>query len=237
MTRNRLAAGPAAGAVVAIVAGLVLASCSDDDGGQVSPSSTTTTTTTTAATTTGAGDGAGTATTGTTAAGGTGSTLVLGATTLPPTTAVGAPTTEALQLEPAGLGPVRIGMTVAEVGAALGRRIQSLGGPRAPKCEIYAPEGGPDGVAFLVGGDRLLRVDVIAPGVMTTEGLGLGQTEADAKRRYGGRLTSTASTSSVGGHVLTFAAGNLRLVIETDGKVVTSMRAGQVPEVETFLGC
>jgi hypothetical protein len=130
-------------------------------------------------------------------------------------------------------------MTVAEATTALGRRMLGLGGPRAPRCELYAPVGGPDGVAFLVGQDRLLRVDVIAPGVTTTTGLGLGQTETEAKRLYGGRLRSTASTTSTGGHVLTLvqAGTDLRLVIETDGQVVTSMRAGRTPEVDTVLGC
>lgn len=170
-----------------------------------------------------------------------GSTVVLGDTTVPPTTTAGAPTTADLRLAPKGLGAAEVGMTVDQVSSILGRRLRGLGGERAPACEIYAPESGLDGVAFMMASGRLVRVDVIAAGVTTTTGLAVGQAQAEAQSRYGGRLQASANPAVAGGQVLTLVPDapdqNFRVVIETDGKVVTAMRSGRLPEVGTPVGC
>jgi hypothetical protein len=78
------------------------------------------------------------------------------------------------------------------------------------------------------------RIDVIGGPVEPTEGLAIGQTEAEAQQRDGGRLVVTPRPSSPGGRNLTFApAGqaeaSCRLVAETDGVVDTEMQAGRFP--------
>lgn len=160
------------------------------------------------------------------------------------TTAPGAPAVGELRLTPGGLGPVRVGMTVADATAALGRTLQALGvDPTGSNgCEIYAPQGGPDGVGFMVTAGTIARVDVIGGPVQTTEGLAIGQTEAEAQQRYGGRLAVTPHKYTEGGHYLTLvptdpADASLRIVAETDGTVVTALRSGRLPEVEFVEGC
>lgn len=160
------------------------------------------------------------------------------------TTAPGAPAVGELRLAPGGLGPVRVGMTVADATAALGRTLRALGlDPTGEKgCELYAPDGGPDGVGFMVTQGTVARVDVIGGPVQTIEGLAIGQTEAEAQRRYGGRLAVTPHAYTEGGHYLTLvpadpAESQFRLVAETDGTVVTSIRGGRLPEVEFPEGC
>ncbi|MGH9181277.1 MAG: hypothetical protein ACRDY5_06140 [Acidimicrobiales bacterium] len=187
----------------------------------------------------GGGDGGDQAAVTTTTATGASSTTAASTAT----TAPGAPGAEALRLELRGLGPVRIGMTVAEASAALGRDLQALGlGDPDAGCELFAPAAGPDGVAFLVTGGTVARVDVIGGPVVTTDGLAIGQTEAEAQQRYGGRLAVTNHTYTPGGHYLTLvpadpADGAFRLVAETDGTTVTALRAGRLPEVEFPEGC
>ncbi|MEO7442250.1 MAG: hypothetical protein ABIW46_01805, partial [Acidimicrobiales bacterium] len=157
--------------------------------------------------------------------------------------AAGAPRTDELRLQPRGLGPVRVGMTVDEASQVLGRALQALGvGDPAGGCELFAPAAGPAGVAFMVTGGTVARIDVIGGPVTTTEGLAIGQTEAQAQQHYDGRLAVTAHKYTAGGHYLTLvpadpADGVYRLVAETDGTTVTALRAGRLPEVEFVEGC
>jgi hypothetical protein len=156
-----------------------------------------------------------------------------------------APTTPSdseLRLDLRGLGPVRVGMTVAEAGAALGRPLVPVVPPPAEECAMYGPASGLDGIAFLVARGVVARADVVAGTTATTEGVALGQTEAEAQRRYGGRLEVTPHDFHIGGHYLTLvptatADAGFRLVIETDGSKVTALRAGRLAEVELTEAC
>ena len=159
--------------------------------------------------------------------------------TAPPSTP---PSDAELRLDLRGLGPVRVGMTVAEAGAALGRPLVPVVPPPAEECAMYGPESGFDGLAFLVARGVVARADVVAGPTATTEGVAIGQTEAEAQRRYGGRLEVTPHDFQIGGHYLTLvptaaADAGFRLVIETDGTKVTALRAGRLPEVELTEAC
>lgn len=150
-------------------------------------------------------------------------------------------TTAPLQLDLRGLGPVRVGMTVAQAGAALGRPLHDLGSP-TEECTLYGAESGYDGLAFLVARGVVARADVIGGTTTTAAGVAIGQSEAEAQRRYGNRLAVTPHDFQIGGHYLTLvptdpADAGYRLVLETDGGAVTSMRAGRLPEVELTEGC
>lgn len=152
-----------------------------------------------------------------------------------------APPAPPLQLELRGLGPVRVGMTLAQAGAALGQPLEDV--DRATdECGHYAPRTGLEGVAFLVADGVVARVDVTAGAVTTAAGVAVGQTEAEAQRRYGNRLRATPHDLLIGASYLTLvppdrADAGFRLVLETDGTRVTSMRAGRLPEVEFTEGC
>ncbi|MGH9179262.1 MAG: hypothetical protein ACRD0N_12010 [Acidimicrobiales bacterium] len=157
------------------------------------------------------------------------------------TTAAPAPAPAPLTLGLRGVGPVQVGMTVAEAGAALGATLRDLGAP-TEACTLYGPERGFDGLSFLVASGVVARADVTAGTTTTAEGVAIGHTEAEAQRRYGNRLRVTPHDFSIGGHYLTLvpterADAGYRLVLETDGVRVTSMRAGRLPEVEYTEGC
>lgn len=162
------------------------------------------------------------------------------------TTAVPAPSTPpvasaGLELELRGLGPVRVGMTVAEAAGALGRPLEPVTAP-TDECTFYAPASGFDGLSFLVADGAVARVDVTDGPTATAEGMAIGQSEADAQRRYGDRLRESPHDFALGGHYLTLVPtdpgdAGFRLVAETDGVKVTSMRAGRLPEVELTEGC
>ena len=148
---------------------------------------------------------------------------------------------EGLKLELRGLGPVRVGMTVDDAARALGRPLQPVTAP-TDECTFYAPASGFDGLSFLVAGGTVARVDVTAGPTATAEGMAIGQSEAEAKRRYGVRLRESPHDFLLGGHYLTLvpadpADANFRLVAETDGTKVTSMRAGRLPEIGLTEGC
>lgn len=158
------------------------------------------------------------------------------------TTSTTAPSEADYRLELRGFGPVRVGMTVDEASAALGRRLTPVISPPDEDCAMYAPASGFDGIAFLVARGVVARTDVTAGPTRTPEGLALGQTEAEAQRRYGDRLATGDHDYLVGGRYLTLipeAPGDegYRLVAETDGRRVTALRAGRLPEVEYSDGC
>lgn len=163
-------------------------------------------------------------------------------TTVSPAPSSSAPPAAAHRLELRGFGPVRVGMTVQEAGAALGTRLVPVIDPPDEECATYGPESGFDGVAFLVARGVVARTDVTAGSTQTPEGVALGQSEDEAQRRYGGRLAVGDHDYLVGGRYLTLiptapADEDFRLVIETDGRKVTALRAGRLPEVEYSEGC
>lgn len=146
-----------------------------------------------------------------------------------------------LVLELRGLGPVRVGMTVEDAARALGRSLQPVTAP-TDECTFYAPASGFDGLSFLVADGTVARVDVTAGPTATAEGMAIGQSEAEANRRYGNRLRESPHDFALGGHYLTLVPADpadtgFRLVAETDGVKVTSMRAGRLPEVGLTEGC
>ena len=147
---------------------------------------------------------------------------------------------DSLRLDVHGLGPVRVGMSVEAAAQALGRPLEPVTAP-TEACTLYAPASGFEGLAFLVARGTVARADVTAGATATTEGMAIGQSEADAQRRYGGRLVVTDHDFLLGGHYLTVvptgADAGFRLVAETDGAKVTAMRAGRLPEVELTEGC
>ncbi|MEA2828967.1 MAG: hypothetical protein QOG43_3406 [Actinomycetota bacterium] len=95
------------------------------------------------------------------------------------------------QLGPAWLGPVRLGMSLAEAARAAGvATITDRGG----SCTTLRPAGAPAGVGFVstAGDDRVDVITVGAPGALTGAGIGVGNTVAEVRTAYPGieeRLT------------------------------------------------
>lgn len=144
-----------------------------------------------------------------------------------------------------GIGSIRVGMTVAQASQASGIKLVSSGDYIEKSCYYVQPQGAPKGLSFMVTEGRIARVDVDAKSSVTTlSGAKIGDTEARIKALYPGQIKVTPHkyTGDSGGHYLTYVPKdqsdrNYRLVFETDGKRVTTFRAGKLPEVEYIEGC
>ena len=77
----------------------------------------------------------------------------------------GAPVSAADKLTAQGYGPLRIGMTRAEVEAALGPDSdpEAVGGPDPESCDQFRPERAPEGVLVMVEDGVLARISVFEP--------------------------------------------------------------------------
>lgn len=142
-----------------------------------------------------------------------------------------------------GMGPIRVGMTVAQASKAAGVQLVSEGSyPNGGSCFYVKPKGGPNNVAFMVSENRIARVDVMRNSSITTlSGAKLGDPESRIKSLYPGQIEVTPHKYT-NGHYLTFVPKdredrNYRVVFETDGQRVTDFRAGKLPEVEYVEGC
>ena len=140
----------------------------------------------------------------------------------------------------AGYGPAKIGMTVEQASQALGTRLVSDGPVDDPECHYLRPEPAVKGLWFMISNDRVVRVEVNAPGIMTKSGLGVGQTEEYVKRALGPSVEVTPHKYvAPDGNYLTLWTSDRKSAVrfETYQGKVTSFYAGRVPEVEYVEGC
>ena len=96
------------------------------------------------------------------------------------------PTEAALTAE--GWGPLRIGMTRAEIVAAAGPDAdpEAVGGPEPDRCDQFRPARAPEGLLVMVEDDRLTRISIHDNArLRTSDGIGIGMAAADAKTRLG----------------------------------------------------
>ena len=143
-----------------------------------------------------------------------------------------------------GIGPVRIGMTRAEAESALGQSMAlpfPVQGAGAGSCTYGTFASLPDGIAFMLIGDEIARIDVLRGTVATPEGAWISNDEFAVAGLYGDRA-SLSPHKYVEGHYLTVTSSDpaqdaLRYVFETENGVVTRYRAGRLPEVEYVEGC
>jgi hypothetical protein len=150
------------------------------------------------------------------------------------------PPTGTRVLGPDGLGPVRIGMTVAALDAALGDTLRPAymeGGT----CAYVRPAAFPPGVSAMVWADTVVRIDVETAGTVTPEGAGVGDAEAKVLALYGARAVVTPHKyTGPEGHDVTVGepADSTRLLLfETDGRTVIRFRAGRAAAVRLVEGC
>src|ERR687893_1875957 len=57
-------------------------------------------------------------------------------------------------------GPVKIGMTLAQASKALGVRVTRDAGYEGSNCYYASPKGGFKGIAFMMSGRRIARIDI-----------------------------------------------------------------------------
>ena len=147
-------------------------------------------------------------------------------------------TREAWVVTDTGYGPIRVGMTFAEANAAVTDTLTSLQPLLGKGCE-YA--FGRDSVAFMMEDGRIARIEVCAPGVTTSEGAAVGDSEERIGQLYSGRVTTTPHKYTQGHYLFVTPRdgplGQTQLVFETDGSVVTEIRGGRLPPVAYVERC
>lgn len=152
-----------------------------------------------------------------------------------------------------GIGPVVMGMTLAEATAAVGRRVavdpnSLIAGDDTDLCGSALVEGGPEGLSFMVNRDRpggewrIVRLDVSDGGTIATGGgIRVGSTEEDVRRVYGKDVrTEPHAYTGPKGHYMVLdvdGPGGMKLLFETDGTKVLTYRSGLEGAVEAIEGC
>lgn len=99
-----------------------------------------------------------------------------------------------LVLGPNGLGPLRIGMSRAEVLAAWGDDAdpQAVASADPAQCDQFRPARAPQGVLVMIEDGRLTRISLIRGNpIRTDRSVGLGSTAAEVRAAYGGAATSS----------------------------------------------
>lgn len=98
------------------------------------------------------------------------------------------------RLTPQGWGPLRIGMTRAEVVAAAGEDAhpEAVGGPEPEVCDEFRPARAPEGMIVMVERLRLTRISLGAGSEVRTErGLGVGDPAAAVRAAHGAEAVSS----------------------------------------------
>ena len=101
----------------------------------------------------------------------------------------------AWRLTPDGYGPARIGMTRAQVSAALSIRREGDAIEDADACIEMGAAEGYRGIYFMFEGGRLSRISASESSRATTQhGVGIGATAAQVRRAYGPGVRSETHT-------------------------------------------
>jgi hypothetical protein len=169
-----------------------------------------------------------------------------------PSTSPVAPAADPNILTAEGLGPARIGMSLADLTAAWGAdsNPEAVGGAEPETCDQFHPTGAPEGVMVMVQNGKLTRISLIRDAkVKTDRGFGLGDQGLAIKQAYGGAimahpakyepapaedLISWARGGSTG-YVEDPAARGVRYEVDGTGKV-TAIHAGD-PSIQLVEGC
>jgi hypothetical protein len=158
----------------------------------------------------------------------------------PPPDEAAPATPPAWTVTPGGIGPIRIGWSIGELNAATGEQLRPTY-QISDECDYLRPARLPAGVNLMVVKDTVIRVDVDTAGVLTGEGAGIGDTEARIIAMYPGQVeVQPHKYTGPEGHYLVVTVPSdtlLRIIFETDGRIVTRYRAGRRPAVEYVEGC
>lgn len=148
-----------------------------------------------------------------------------------------------------GIDALRMGGSVAQAQTILGVKFGKKELHPDGNCGYVSPLGGPQGVSFMVWGQKVVRVDISEDGagkassLATQSGIHIGSTEAQVKQQYPGRLKIEPHPyGDADDHYLRMephdpADKQFLLIFETMDGVVTSFRSGLREAVELIEGC
>jgi hypothetical protein len=147
-----------------------------------------------------------------------------------------------------GFGPLRIGMTTAEIEAALGADSDpgAVGGPDPASCDMFHPARAPDGLLVMTNNGVLASVWLTrAATVETDRGFNIGDDAAAIKAAYGASAVVVPHKyeSAPAEYIIVWAtadhtspnARGVKYEIGQDGKVKAI--AGGGPSIEYVEGC
>jgi hypothetical protein len=91
-----------------------------------------------------------------------------------------------------GVGPVRLGMTVAEAERALNAKLGPVAGPYSEECYVTGRADGKDqALTYVIENGRIVVMTVFPPdnkqpnpNIVDANGIGVGSTESDIHRGY-----------------------------------------------------
>jgi len=166
-----------------------------------------------------------------------------------------APAPGANALTAAGFGPLRIGMTRAEVATALGEDSDpaAVGGVEPESCDQWRPVRAPEGLLVMIQDGVLTRISIASPSTLKTDrGFGVGDTAAAIKAAYGPLAVSqphkyspapaedifvwtAGGPASADAYVEDAAARGVRYEIDGGGKVRIIHAGG--PAIQLVEGC
>lgn len=138
-----------------------------------------------------------------------------------------------------GLGPLRAGLAVPEVGKVLPGAITIPAGEEANACGYADWPDAPGGVFVLIEHGTISRIEVDSANIATSAGIRVGDAEQRVEEAYAGRVERRAHPYLDGAYLVVRAgaAGDHGIVFETDGRRVTRYRAGGWPAVLDAEGC
>jgi urease beta subunit len=137
------------------------------------------------------------------------------------------------------VGPVRMGMSLSELNAALHESF-SVPEDKDEQACFYVEYVKHPGVAFMVQKEHVTRIDVNVSGVATAEGIKIGDSESRAIQVYGNKLkVEPHHYTGPEGHYLTVLSSNGRYGIrfETDEGKIVRFYAGQQQAIALVEGC
>ncbi|MDP1777968.1 MAG: hypothetical protein Q8K90_05100 [Brevundimonas sp.] len=151
-----------------------------------------------------------------------------------------------------GFGPLRIGMTRAEVETALGRdsNPEAVGGPDPDSCDIFHPARAPQGMMVMVENGVLTSIWLGTGSTLRTDrGFGVGDTATAIKAAYGptahvsphkysaapAEYITTWSVGGAAGYVQDPAARGIAYHVSTEGRAQQVAAGG--PSIQYVESC
>ena len=140
-----------------------------------------------------------------------------------------------------GFGPAAFGADQEQVRMAWGNDLGDARPSEPGGCYYLTPQQlGAAGynIAFMMEGDRFVRIDVRNAGYAAPGGGKVGMDRAEIERLYAGRIEATPHKYVDGAQYLRVRDGAHALVFETDtdGRI-TEWRIGVPPQVDYVEGC
>ena len=136
-----------------------------------------------------------------------------------------------------GVGPFKIGMKLHELNAVLHEKLAR--DPQDDEACYYVTPSPHGHIAFMMIDGRVARVDVDTPGIATSSGIQVGDSEAHARQVYGSQMKVTPHKYVDTGHYVTVRSvdGHYGIRFETDNGKITSFYAGTYEAIQYVEGC